>query len=60
MIYHSIEKWHSRVTAVTASWHAIITDWAIDTVSSLLKIKNVESQKIKKTLFCGFERTITQ
>ena len=37
----------------------IITDWAIGTVSSLLKIKSVESQKIKRTPFCGFERFIT-
>ena len=36
-------------------WHSpTIADRAIDTVLSLLKIKYVESQKIKSTLLCGF------
>ena len=50
-------QWIRSNLALRESHSHIITDWAIGTVSSLLKIKNVESQKIKRTPFCGFERS---
>ena len=46
---------------ILTGWHSpTITDRVIDTVSSLLKVKYVKSQKIKRTVRCGFERFIIQ
>ena len=56
----SFALWTLLRLALTG-WHSpTITDRAIDIVSSLLKIKYIESQKIKSTLLCGFERSIIQ
>ena len=47
-----------RTYYLLTGWHIpTITDRAMDTVSSLFKIINVESQKIKRTPFYGFERS---